>query len=714
MVALGACACLVAGPRIHRAVWRRPWQLIAVAAAMFVTGLLIRPWAVAQPEPLSSLADLVTLSGYAVAAAGLLAMLQPAGHVGRHALTDGIIIGLGSALLSTVLLILPTAEIQSRPALVRIPATIYPVTDIILLFLLLNLGFTTASSLISFRLFAAAMISMFVGDVASAWLGTQDVLTTPPLLSVPYLVAYTLIGASAMHPSMPGLSAIRPRMVQPWSPPRLALIIAALLTPAMLLVHQHPSMVDHVAVVVAGTGLSLAMLVRALSAVRDYTRAGQVLRHQATHDLLTGLPNRVLLAERIQTMLESPRPAGCRAWVTYVNLDDFHLVNDHWGHDTGDQVLAEVARRLVALADDSQVVARIGGDEFAIAGRDDQDPTGLARRVQQVLREPVQLAGMELVVTSSTGVVSAGEQATAETMLRDADTAVYRAKSQGRDRCAVFDESMRAALRQRLETELALRQALPNGQLWVAFQPQLDPGADRLVGAEALLRWRHPERGEISPVEFIPIAEQSGLITEIGAWVLHRSLQQLVEWRAEALLPESFSMSVNASARQITDDDLHLLIDDALQQHRVPGGMLTVEITESVLMTDTDEISPVLLRLRELGLQLSVDDFGTGYSSLSYLSRFPVNEVKIDRAFISGLGHDAADETIVRAVVAMASGLNLTVVAEGVETIQQRDSITQLGIQRAQGWLWGKPVHGAEFRRSHLLRQPSLAAAPPA
>ena len=321
----------------------------------------------------------------------------------------------------------------------------------------------------------------------------------------------------------------------------------------------------------------------------------------------------------------------------------------------------------------------------------------LVGAIQQALGEPIQLPGLDLIITCSIGIATNGDNPSAEAMLRDADTALYQAKAEGRNRGVVFEASMRATLGARVETEAALRYAITHGQLWVAYQPMVDPTTEQTIGAEALIRWTHPDRGSISPAEFIPVAEETGLIKQIGTWVMEESLQQVARWRDDGVLPEKFSMSVNVSARQVHDPGLHQRISEALVRHQISPNRLTVEITESVLMADTQTATEVLTGLRSAGFGLSVDDFGTGYSSLGYLSRFPVTEVKIDRSFVAGLGSDPGAEAIVRAVVAMAAALGLEVVAEGVETPQQRSVLCDLQIHRAQGWLWGAATDGAQF-----------------
>jgi diguanylate cyclase (GGDEF)-like protein len=556
---------------------------------------------------------------------------------------------------------------------------------------------------VSFRFVAATMVALFVGDLGYAWIGAQGRLTGSPLLDLPFLVGFTFMAAAALHPSRAQLFDVVARPVQAWSPQRLALIVPALAAPVFVALRPATETVDRVVLAVASAGLMTGLLLRALSAVRSYAAVQRGLRYQATHDALTGLPNRVLLSERVTALLRDRRRRERGVWLLFLDLDGFKLVNDHWGHEVGDALLVEVSRRLSALAPDECTVARISGDEFVIAGPGPLDAaTAFAASIQEELSRPVEIPGIELIVASSIGIAASTDQLTADAMLRDADLAMYRAKADGRNRWRVFDAAMRQTVSDRVEIEIALRQAMAADQLWVAFQPIVDCRDGHVVGAEALLRWTHPTRGPISPIEFIPVAEETGLINEIGTFVLEESLRQLAIWQAEAILPPDFHVSVNASPRQLRDHRLRDVIDDALGRYRLSGSRLVLEITESIMMGDGEQVADVLGGLRRLGVGLSVDDFGTGYSSLSYLSRFPVTAIKIDRAFVRGLGVDPDDEAIVRAVVAMAAALRLAVIAEGVETEEQRITLCGLDVVLAQGWLWAGAERPNVFADRHL------------
>ncbi|GAB6901683.1 putative bifunctional diguanylate cyclase/phosphodiesterase [Kineosporia succinea] len=701
IVGVGTVLAQVVGLRLHRPVDKLPWVLLILATVSFCGGMTVRAWAVGQTGVLQFAADIFAVSGYLLASLALITMLRRRVGVQRHAVVDGVIVALGAGLIATEFLALPAARVGNRPDLVSVLAGLYPLLDIVILLLVLNLGFSTASGLASFRFLVLAIAGLFVGDTGYAIIGARGHLTGSPLLDLPFLLGFTMLAACALHPSMAELSAIRPRPVQAWSMARLSLILPALASPVVAVLVLNGGSYDNLALALATGGLIAALVFRAVSAVRSNAEIQRGLVFRATHDPLTGLPNRDALTQNVGEMLASRRTEG--VWLLYLDLDGFKLVNDHWGHEVGDLLLVEVSKRLRDLTEGTSMLARIAGDEFVVASFGQTvHADALAEKIQTAMAQPVELPGIELVAVASIGIAPLTDQRSAESLLRDADLAVNRAKAEGRGRVRVFDAAMRQSVRDRVEIELALRQAVQRGQLWVSYQPIVETRTGRPVGAEALVRWTHPVRGPISPVEFIPVAEETGLIDQIGTFVLEESLRQMALWRDEGLLPETFYMSVNASARQLRDHSLRRKIADGLRVYRLGGDRLSLEITESILIGDNRQVLEVLGSLRGLGIGLSVDDFGTGYSSLSYLSRFPVTTVKVDRAFVTGLGVDPGDEAIVRAIVAMSTALHLGVIAEGVETEQQRDALIGLDVARGQGWLWGKAVPHDEFAEKHL------------
>jgi diguanylate cyclase len=714
-IALGAMGMMLLGPRLHRPTSPLPWRLMAGANVMFLTGVVVRPWATAQTGTIQIAGDAFTLCGYFLLVCALIRLNVDRGPLERHALADGIIVCLGAGLVAALKFVVPAVDIQSRPLVMSVLAGSYPLIDIILLLLLLNLAFTTASKLPSYRAFVIGMLALFVGDIGYAWIGARGELSGSPLLDLPFILAYTCFGFVAIHPSMAGISKAVSSAEQPWSFQRLALIVPALLAPGVVAVafdvNQRGGRILLGAVFV---GLVVTLLFRAVAAVHSLDRMQASFRFQARHDPLTGLANRAELMEKVTRMQELRRPHEPSAWVLFLDLDNFKFINDSWGHETGDQLLIQVSQRLERITRGLAFVGRVGGDEFVISGLLTREQVvDLATRVQLVLREPIEIEGVELIITTSIGMAEATLGEDAEGLLRDADTAMYRAKGAGRDGWMVFDDSMRQSVRDRVEIELALRHAVARGQLWIAYQPIIDLDTERVAGAEALVRWTHPARGQMSPNEFIPVAEETGLIIEIGSWVLRESIQQLARWQQSGVIGPDFFMSVNASTRQLRDHELTRLAGQFLAETGVAPGQLVVEITESVMMEHSDLVADVLNGLRDLGVRLSVDDFGTGYSSLSYLSQYPVTGVKVDRAFVDGLGDVPGDEAIVRAVTAMASALNLGVVAEGVETVRQRDILRGLGIQHGQGWLWGRAEASDAFELLWGAGGPSGAPSAP-
>jgi diguanylate cyclase (GGDEF)-like protein len=390
------------------------------------------------------------------------------------------------------------------------------------------------------------------------------------------------------------------------------------------------------------------------------------------------------------------------AAVFFLDLDYFKVVNDSLGHSAGDQVLVAVADRLQRSLRDGDTAARLGGDEFAILCEDlvdEGEAVQIAERLGDAISAAtVQVSGRELVVSASIGVAFATQsRQRPEALLRDADAAMYRAKERGRARYELFDAAMRARAVARLETEAALRDAIEHSQLSLAYQPEVLLQDGRLVGAEALLRW-HNERGDVAhPAEFVPVAEETGLIVPIGAWVIREACRHLARWREVAPDRAPRTVSVNLSGRQLGRPDLPEVVEAALAESGLDPGSLCLEITESVLMDDIDGAVSALKVLKGIGIGLAVDDFGTGYSSLAHLRRFPVDVLKIDHSFVSGLGRNPEDSAIVRAVLGLARTLDLVVVAEGVERADQLQELRALGCERAQGHLFSAPLAEPDF-----------------
>jgi diguanylate cyclase (GGDEF)-like protein len=435
-----------------------------------------------------------------------------------------------------------------------------------------------------------------------------------------------------------------------------------------------------------------------LGATIEARRVSEQLRHVKLHDALTGLPNRELLSDRLADALQRAEGRDASLGVLWVDVDRFKVINDTFGHDAGDQVLLALADRLRAAVRPDDTVSRFGGDEFVVLCedvRDEQHARAVAERLRLTLSGPLPVAGRELVVTVTTGItIGRPGSTTPEELLRDADTAMVRAKEEGRARTVVFAAPLRDQLVRRLDTEMALRRALAAGQLVLHYQPVYQMGSGSLVEVEALVRWEDPERGLVPPGEFIPVAERTGLIVPLGEWVLAEACRQARAWTDLSVggVPgPPIRVAVNLSGRQISQHNLARRVAGALDEAGVVSGQLVLEITESEVMTDTEAAIVVLRQLKELGVGLSIDDFGTGYSSLSYLKRLPVDTLKIDRSFVHGLGVDPDDSAIVGATIRLSDALNLDTIAEGVENARQCQELLALGCTQAQGFYFARP-----------------------
>ncbi|MDU0355210.1 EAL domain-containing protein [Paraglaciecola aquimarina] len=434
-----------------------------------------------------------------------------------------------------------------------------------------------------------------------------------------------------------------------------------------------------------------------IAIIRDVTeqhKSAQLIRHQAYYDSLTSLPNRFLVLERLTDILEHPQAKHTTTTVLFLDIDDFKKVNDVFGHEIGDKLLIQSGNRLQKLLQQEDVVGRLGGDEFIVLISRLTRPECVLDLIKQILsefRKPFSINGREIILSVSIGVSAYPENGTCPSvLLRNADTSMYQAKAMGGNTYSYFTNEMNLVMKRRFEVEEQLHGALARNEFEVYFQPQFDTNTQQLIGAEALLRWHSSHLGPISPVEFIPIAEHTGLIIPIGEFVIKQSLHFLANWQQEK--QQNFTISVNLSPRQFRDPQLINFLKQAINQSAVDPQSVVLEITEGVLINGEAYIRQAFAEMSKLGVKLAMDDFGTGYSSLNYLRQYPFKELKIDRSFIDGITSNSSDRDLVKATIAMSHSLALRVVAEGVESIEQLHLLQELGCDLVQGYYFSQPL----------------------
>jgi diguanylate cyclase (GGDEF)-like protein len=425
----------------------------------------------------------------------------------------------------------------------------------------------------------------------------------------------------------------------------------------------------------------------------ELSRRQEELSFLATHDPLTGLPNRTLILDRVEQMLVRSRRSQTPVAALFIDLDNFKSINDTLGHGAGDELLRTVCARLQCVVRDIDALGRLGGDEFVIVAEGmslDAGPELIAERLLDALKQPFELQGAEnrLTITASVGIAT-GDRLSAEELLRDADIAMYRAKWSGKNRYVVFETGMQDAIQTRMEMEMDLRMAFERDEFYLVYQPTFDLRRMSPTGMEALIRWRSPARGIVQPDEFIPLLEETGLIVQVGEWVLEEACRQCAVWHDAG---HGIAVAVNVSALQLDTDQFISTVADALQRSGLDPAALTLEITETTLMRNADETAARLARVKDLGVRIAIDDFGTGYSSLAYLQRFPVDALKIDRSFISRMGQDPEGETLIRTLVQLGKSLAIETLAEGIEQSSELSLLREEHCDSGQGFLFARPL----------------------
>ncbi len=702
-----ATAVAIASGRARRT-W--PWWSVLAAITLFLAGNVVRQ----VDHTLSDLAggralipDAIVIPGYVLLAVALLAFAHERGrgrHQGPSILLDGLMAAFALLACCWVFLLEPVLAHRQTGAVVRLVIIAYPALSLFSVVVTMQVAFGAGrTGAAADRYLVACISSMFVGDVLST-LAELDLISSPRLIDLFYATAFAAAAATALDPSMHSLTEPVNGSPPSWSVGRVGLVAVALSVPAVLLLRSGTGgAAERATLSTIILALTATAILQILQALRKAEQSEAGLAHQALHDSLTGLPNRRLMQRHLTEMLDRAASVGRPVALLFLDVDRFKLINDTVGHSLGDELLVQVAVRLRASVRPTDLVARIGGDEFVVVLGSTEavsDALESANRLRDSLRTPFDVDGTEFFVTASIGLAFAprgGEDATAEMLVRDADTAMYRAKEAGRDAVAVFDDSMRAQLAERLEIERDLRHAIARGQLHLAFQPIVATRTGSIVGVEALVRWLHPTLGVIVPKRFIPLAEESNLIVEIGSWVLDEALREIAHCRSLPGL-ENLRVSVNLSAAQLGDEMLVEHVGRALATNRLPGSALCLELTETVVMGDPEAALGAFAALRRLDVQLAIDDFGTEYSSLAYLQRLPVDTLKIDRSFVVGLGEpDSAADTLVAAIVAIARALGMETIAEGVESVDQARRVAALGCDAIQGYLYSRPVRADQL-----------------
>jgi diguanylate cyclase (GGDEF)-like protein len=434
------------------------------------------------------------------------------------------------------------------------------------------------------------------------------------------------------------------------------------------------------------------------------------LSHQAYHDPLTDLPNRPLFLDRLECALVARRKVA----VLFIDIDNFKVINDSLGHDAGDQLLIQIARRLQNCARRADTVSRLGGDEFTILADEiesENDALQMAHRICETISRPTMIDQRQVLVTASIGIATNLEKSEGvETMLREADTAMYHAKSNGKSRWSMFAESMNNKAVERLNIETGIRRGLENNEFELYYQPIIDMRTGKTTEVEALVRWQHPEHGLFPPIKFIPIAEETGQITELGRWILREACRQAAEWRRE--LRRDIVVNVNVSPKQLRDNLFQIDVEQALLAFGLPASCLKLEITESAMMGDESCCVDELRSLRDKGVGIAVDDFGTGYSSMAYLNTLPIDTIKIDRVFIGRIDVRADDSAIVNAIIGLSKNLGLRIISEGVETLNQHRILVKLGCDYGQGYYYAPPLTANSMREilaANAVLAPMLA-----
>ncbi|GIU85994.1 MAG: hypothetical protein KatS3mg009_0509 [Acidimicrobiia bacterium] len=670
---------------------RRAWQLLGAGLACWYAGDLF--WdayeVLGRARPDVSVADAAYLAGYPLLGAAIgrmVALRAPGQH--REGILDGAAFAAAAVVATWHFLVAPSVEGAGLAQALVWGA--YPVADLVLLaaagWLLLSPGRRGAPTL----LVSAFLVTTLAADIAYLAIPVHwpDVSLVP--LDAAYLASYVALAIAAAHPhadELTATSALRPQRLHP---ARIVVLGVALVAAPLTAAFTAAGSGTPTRALVASTSVLCAGLVlaRFSIAVRQCEAAHELLARRASRDELTGLHNRPSLLEDAAAALENARRGGGPVGVLYVDIDRFKSVNDTWGHEAGDEVLREAARRLREVVRPGDTIARVGGDEFVVVLREvsaPEDVEAVAVRIRNALAKPVTTRDAVVTLSASVGMTMGSGVDDVERLLRDADVAMYRAKQRGRNRVERYEEGLHELLARRAHVEAGLRGALANDELRVYYQPVVDARTGIVRGVEALLRWRVPGEGVVAAGAFMDVAEDTGLIVPMGRRVLEAACRDAAGWDAGSVHPEALWVAVNVSPRQFAAGDFAATVERTLAATGARPEQLVLEITESVLVSDVERTREQLARLVGLGVRVAVDDFGTGYSALAYLRQFPIEIVKLDRQFVREIGVTPERATMAGAVIQLAHTLGHEVVAEGVEERHQVDALVRMGCDYLQG-----------------------------
>ena len=704
VIVLACAAAVVLGATV--ALWAHRAPRLLVATTVLVSGVTALGAHNIAADGLSArqlnLRDGALLVSHVLLALGMLVATRRRLRAdSRAVISDGLIIGLGAWIVLWVLLLQPALHgVTGLPAATLMRGATLAVLSVIL-FLVATLLFSDTAPTVSVIFATLAVVTLLTGEIVYLVDARPDASLVARVLGAPFVVAAACATGMLLHPSVRSLLSPARRRPTPPLMTRLVSTTASLVAPVVMLTLTDPaSRNDRIVRVVSIVVLSAVVMARVVQSVRANARTQADLEHNAQTDPLTNLPNRTAMLELVTEATQLAHGTPRQPTVLFIDVDRFKNINDSLGHSAGDDVLLEVARRLVAAVPAHASVGRISGDEFVILDPHTETATQavvLAELVLDSLREPLGLRQGDMFVSVSIGVAMAVRSLdlTADEILRHADTAMYRAKDAGRNCIAFFDDSMVEKVTQRLDIETALYRALDKNELRLVHQPIVDTSLGLVVGFEALMRWDRGVNGTVSPAEFIPIAEETGTIVPLGSWALLDALTQLRLWIDAGACTSHTTISVNVSARQLHDPTFVSVVTEALSRSGVSADQLWLEVTESLMITEPTQALTALKQLNAIGVRIAIDDFGTGYSSLSLLQRFPIQRIKIDRAFVHALTTDGGSHSLVRTIVAMADSLGADIVAEGVETMEQLDILAGLDCRKAQGYLISHPVDSA-------------------